>query len=615
MNTNEPYSGKLTPRIIVKKDVGFMVPLYQRLFAWSKDEVADLLDDLKSHFEKWPDAKPSDIHFPYYLGVVTTVPFKERYCLVDGQQRCTVLMIIASVFGRISPEWKTFFENGNRLELFAREDDTKFLKGLADGITQRKNGNPLMAEAYLAVEEFLANMDSNQQKSFVDGCFSRITILNSILPPNYLLEPSSLNRYFEIMNSAGVNLEQHEVLKVSLLNEQKDQTKLLQIWNLCSDFSTPLLRKKEDINEKEYSDKYIDLFSLSTDEAINTIIQYNNILENPEESDSLYPTIAEIDVEPQVFNNPLIDSNERSVLSFPEFLLLTLDIYKNLNGEWKFYKVDELNERFKDHLLNKTADVPGFYDYLLKLRIALDLYVIRRKIDGQESNYILIYQDKNNKINNGCLEQYEAMLSVSTPYYKWLKILLGYVLDAQKSKASSDILAALKNWDNEQHPYPLSVSELSYGNVDRYWFWRLDYYLWEQVAKSNVPEDDNLEEYRKILQYRQTIFDYTFRTNRSIEHLHPQNETNNSSWDRAYIDSFGNLAMISQSFNSQQSNEDVHVKFSRIEVQARNKTLQSIKLLRMYLSVKGNPDGWSPEAAKKHEEEMMKVLYKSYIQD
>ncbi len=615
MNTNKPYSGKLTPETIVKNDVGFMVPLYQRLFAWSKDEVAELLDDLKSHFEKWSDAEPSDIHFPYYLGVVTTVPFKERHCLVDGQQRCTVLMIMASVFGRISPEWKAFFENGNRLELFAREDDAKFLKGLADGITQRKNGNTLMAEAYMAIEKFLASMDSEQQKSFVDGCFSRITILNSILPPNYLLEPSSLNRYFEIMNSAGVSLEQHEVLKVSLLSEQKDQTKLLQIWNLCSDFSAPLLRKKEDVNEKEYSDKYLELFSQSTEEAINTIIQYNNISEKPEESDGLYPTIAEIDVEPQEFNNLLGESNERSVLSFPEFLLLTLDIYKNLNGEWKFYKVDELNERFKEYLLNAPGAIPGFYDKLLKLRIALDLYVIRRRIDGQESDYSLIFKDQDNKADNDCLEQYEAMLSVSTPYYKWLKGVLEYVLDSQNGKASSDILAVLKTRDNAQHPYPASVSELSYGNVDRYWFWRLDYYLWEQIAKPKEPEDDNLEKSRQIQSYRQAIFDYTFRTNRSIEHLHPQNEANNSAWDRAEIDSFGNLAMISQSFNSQQSNEDVHVKFSRIETQARNKALQSIKLLRMYLSVKGNPDGWSPEAAKKHEEEMMKVLYTSYIQD
>ena len=604
----------MTPEIIVKSGDGirFIVPLYQRLFAWSKEEVSQLLDDLRLHFEKWPEASPSDPHFPYYTGVITTVPYNGRYCLVDGQQRCTVLMIMASVFSKISSEWNAFFENGNRLELFAREDDAKYLKSLAGGITAGKYTNVLMSEAYRAIVDFLAGMDMEEQKIFINRCFSRITFFNSVLPSDYLSEPSSLNKYFEVMNSAGVNLEQHEILKVSLLGGQEDQIRLLQIWNLCSDFSAPLLRKKEDVDDKGYSDKYMELFSQSSDEAINTIIQYNNISEDSDKSDGLYPSIAEIDIEPQEFNNPFGERNERRVLSFPEFLLLTLDIYRNLNGDWKFYKVDILNEHFKENLLNTLADVPGFYDLLLKLRIALDLFVIRRKIDGSDSEYNLIYRDNGEKIDNDSLEQYEAMLSVSTPYYKWLGMLLEYVLSPHTCKASGSILSALKEWDNGQHPYPASVSELSYGNVDRYWFWRLDYYLWERVAGHKDAEDDADGYYRRIQSYRQAILDYTFRTNRSIEHLHPQNEANNDSWDRSDIDTFGNLAMISQSFNSQQSNEDVHVKFSRIEAQARNKTLQSLKLLMMYVSVKGDPDGWTPEAAKKHENEMMEILYESY---
>lgn len=610
MSTNNFNSARLTPEIIVKSGDGirFIVPLYQRLFTWSKEEVSQLLDDLRLHFEKWPEASPSDPHFPYYTGVITTVPYNGRYCLVDGQQRCTVLMIMASVFSKISSEWNAFFENGNRLELFARENDTNYLKSLAGGITAGKYTNVLMSEAYRAILGFLAGMDMDEQKIFINRCFSRITFFNSVLPSAYLSEPSSLNKYFEVMNSAGVNLEQHEILKVSLLGGQEDQTRLLQIWNLCSDFSAPLLRKKEDVDDKEYSEKYMGLFSQSSDDAINTIIQYNNISENAEESDGLYPSIAEIDIEPQEFNNPFGDRNERSVLSFPEFLLLTLDIYRNLNGDWKFYKIDRLNERFKENLLNTPADVPGFYDLLLKLRIALDIFVIRRKIDGSDSEYNLIYRDNGEKIDNDSLEQYEAMLSVSTPYYKWLRVLLEYVLSPRTCKTSGSILSALKEWDNEQHPYPASVSELSYGNVDRYWFWRLDYYLWERVARHKDADGY----YRQIQSYRQAILDYTFRTNRSIEHLHPQNEANNDSWDRSDIDTFGNLAMISQSFNSQQSNEDVHVKFSRIEAQARNKALQSLKLLMMYVSVKGDPDGWTPEAAKKHENKMMEILLESY---
>lgn len=611
MNTDSFSSARLTPEIIAKNGgngIRFVVPLYQRLFAWSKEEVRQLLDDLRFHFEKWPDAEAADINFPYYLGVVTTVPDKGRYCLVDGQQRCTVLMIMASVFSAVSSDWKAFFEDGNRLELFAREDDARFLKGLASGITHGRYRNVLMAEAYDTIVGFMSEMDLDRQKLFAERCFYGITLFNSVLPHEYLSEPSSLNRYFEVMNSAGVNLEQHEILKVSLLKEQKEQTNLLRIWNLCSDFSTPLIGKKENIGLEPYSESYVKLLSLSTDRVVDTIMRDNNC-GCREEDDSKAPTIAEIDIEPQEFDNPFAGNNERSVLTFPEFLLLTLDIYKKLDGEWSFYRTDKLNERFKEYLL--PEEVPGFYDLMLKLRIALDLYVIRRKIDGQDSEYSLIYREKDKNIEHDCLEQYEAMLSVSTPYHKWLKVLLEYTLNPDADKTAGGILSALKTWDNQEHPYPQSASDLTYGTVDRYWFWRLDYYLWEQVVRPG-EEDDDAEIYSRIKPYRRAIADYTFRANRSIEHLHPQNEANNESWDRTDIDSFGNLAMISQSFNSQQSNEDVHVKFSRIESQARSKTLQSIKLLRMYLSVKGNPDGWTPEAAKRHEEEMMKILHDSY---
>ena len=92
--------------------------------------------------------------------------------------------------------------------------------------------------------------------------------------------------------------------------------------------------------------------------------------------------------------------------------------------------------------------------------------------------------------------------------------------------------------------------------------------------------------------------EYVFRANRSIEHLHPQHQVNNEDWDDKDIHSFGNLAMISQSFNSQQSDDPVTVKFARIMDQAHNHTLQSLKLYHMYLLADKNPNGWTVEVKK-----------------
>ena len=75
---------------------------------------------------------------------------------------------------------------------------------------------------------------------------------------------------------------------------------------------------------------------------------------------------------------------------------------------------------------------------------------------------------------------------------------------------------------------------------------------------------------------------------------------------------FGNLAMISQSFNSTQRNDSVKVKFARIEDQAATNDLQSLKLYHMYLSANGSQDGWNEEAAKIHETKMLDILKDSY---
>ena len=143
------------------------------------------------------------------------------------------------------------------------------------------------------------------------------------------------------------------------------------------------------------------------------------------------------------------------------------------------------------------------------------------------------------------------------------------------------------------------LNEISYGRINRYWFWRLDYHLWEYrecMGLNSVQQS--------------VISKYVFRENRSIEHLHPQDETNNDKWTRTSVDAFGNLAMISQSFNSLQSNESVHFKFARIEDQIKNGSLQSIKMYMMYLAARHNYEEWSEELSQKHGELMYGFLVK-----
>ena len=195
------------------------------------------------------------------------------------------------------------------------------------------------------------------------------------------------------------------------------------------------------------------------------------------------------------------------------------------------------------------------------------------------------------------------MLYVSqTPIYEWLKPLLVNLMQNQPA-GYSIILQWLKDTDDAYRKLPGNVEEMSYKNgVDRYWFWRLDYYLWENRVKYFIKEED-----------REIVDEYVFRANRSIEHLHPQHQEHNSEWDESDVHTFGNLAMISQSFNSEQSDDPVTVKFARILDHANNHSLQSIKMYKMYLEAEKSPGGWTVEKMHKHQLEMYELLKSSYI--
>ena len=73
----------------------FVVPIYQRVFAWGSKEVERLLHDLYCHFVI--NARTEE---DYHLGVITVVrDAKGQMILVDGQQRLTCLMLLGAVLG------------------------------------------------------------------------------------------------------------------------------------------------------------------------------------------------------------------------------------------------------------------------------------------------------------------------------------------------------------------------------------------------------------------------------------------------------------------------------------------------------------------------------------
>lgn len=576
---------RYTPEKIVEEKLYFSIPLYQRLFSWGEEQVKGLLFDLKNHFET-----DNENGTPYYLGMLSCIISGNHYDLIDGQQRFTVMTLLAIVLRDYYKEWDGFLDEGKRLRFISRTKDNEYLAAVIHRQAEVFDPNRKMKEGIELISDFMVSEFSSDdmRAAFAKSVFHRMSFFFSALPPSYANNPASLNKYFEAMNAGGKGLEQHEILKVRLMQGEENKEHLTRIWNAVCDLNRPVIKRDEENLERH---KYERAIELCRNQRFNEAF---NLCESSYDSED-NNEIGDIEAEQQDFKQSYTETGERSLITFPEFLMMVIDIYFNLSGSYTFYR----NELLKIYDSHSIPDKQDFYNQLLFYRLLLDYYIVYKEGDEIANKYDIIFKEGTSA---EALKQYQSMLYVSqTPFYNWLKPVLER-LHNEPAQNTDNLLLWIKEIDNSLHTLPKDVSEMTYDKgIDRYWFWRLDYYLWERKEDYFDSEED-----------RQIVDEYVFRANRSIEHLHPQHQENNDVWNDDDIHSFGNLAMISQSFNSQQSDDPVTVKFARIMDQAHNHALQSIKMYLMYLDAEKSPSGWKVDIKNDHQAKMYELLVKSY---
>mgnify|MGYP000702338800 FL=1 len=579
---------RYTPEKIVEEKLIFSIPLYQRLFSWGEEQVKGLLYDLKNHFD--PDL---DNGTPYYLGMLSCIKSGNHYDLIDGQQRFTVMILLAIVLRNYYEKWNGFLDGGKRLRFMSRTKDNEYLTAVINRQVEILDPNRKMEDGKKIIFDFMASQFSSDdmRESFAKSAYTRMSFFFSELPLSYASNPASLNKYFEAMNAGGKGLEQHEILKVKLMQGEENKVHLTQIWNAVCDLNRPVIKRNEKDLEEGYRSKYMQAIELCRNHRFNEAFELCESSYDTEDNNE----IGDIEAKQQDFRQSFIETGERSFITFPEFLMMVIDIYLNLSGSYSFYR-KELLKIYESHPIPDKQD---FYNQLLFYRLLLDYYIVYKEGDENTNKYDIVFKEG---ASAEALKQYQSMLYVSqSPFYNWLKPVLER-LHNETVRDTDELLLWIKEIDNSLHPLPRDVNEMTYDNgIDRYWFWRLDYYLWERK-----------EDYFKTEEEKQIVEEYVFRANRSIEHLHPQHQENNDIWGDDDIHSFGNLAMISQSFNSQQSDDPVTVKFARIKDQAHNHTLQSIKMYLMYLDAEKSPLGWKVDIKNKHQDKMYDLLKKSY---
>lgn len=593
---------KYNPEKITRENLFYTIPIYQRLFEWDTENIVTLLEDLIKEYDQ------TGGQGDYYIGLLTSTKNNE---LVDGQQRFTVLMLLGSVLQKYYDKWEGFLvtENKLRLDFTSRPLDNTYLRFLIEDKADecRSYKNFKMQNGYKQVRIFMEEKVPEEKRcSFASYVFHHLCFFISNLPEEY--SPRDLNKYFERMNTTGKNLEQHEILKVKLLsNLDNDVDKYMLLWNKLADVDTLLIRERkgensEDVKRQALTSDITAIFSSNLINGMNGDV-YDDAISIGE--------ISASDSTPKKERELIKDSH--CAMTFPYLLLQVL--YRKLDGKIKctisdFFKPNNLLSIFEEYLpfsgknVNKE-DIKGFMERLLRARLALDICFVRPTEYGYSLDMNL--PEDNVALKN--LLMLQSMIYVSSSNYtnyRWFNWLMDVVDKAGIPEAESFYRTLLNEVDKE-FKVP-TYENLTYKGDIRYWFWRLDFYIWQhrdELFKKGSPEwhiADN----------------YIFKRNRSVEHIAPQTPQSQSTlkWDdskedRVLRDSFGNLVMISQGLNSSLNNESYEVKAAHVKSFCNGSKSGSIESLKLLVAYKDYPNGWSKDAIKEHGKKMYTWLTES----
>lgn len=603
---------------IVQENLIFSVPIYQRLFVWGEIQIEKLLNDIKT-------AAVCDAEGPYYVGVATVKKVvsasSTHWELVDGQQRSTFFSLYAAECLDLDPldtRWNQFLfvgDQGNyqtRVRYIGREEDEKDLLFIAKR-QYNQVLNPNFRVFHRVFDKWLRAMDKELARKVCDYVYNKVMMLFSELPQGYT--PGELNLFFERMNAAGQQLGTLDIIKGRYFREAAPAI------DEALDFSTSFKNTNEnfdgrgtEISRRKLRDVLLDATPL--EEERETVIA----------------------------------ENRRSVLS-PEVLLLhVLSLVESTDGVEKTtsrFDPKDIVERF-DAYFNTEGPIcyeekrKSFLAELSRYRKFIDSNIIYINQEVEGSPYCF-YKDESVEDEDSAednsnesesrisekLRQFQSMMYVCHPNTcPW--VLETYKEFRDKSVESVDrkeLLAFLKKIDRcERLP---TLNDLNYERIERKWFWRLDYILWEKLTEDSSSNTELLNGYNKLISH--AIRKYTFRVNRSIEHLHPQTATDSERdlWqakidvtmsDSTTIENcFGNLAMISSSFNSTQSNDQINLKLARIKDQILEHRIESLKMLVMFCLAGGgigkdyDVGSWRPEIAVRHGKDMYALLEEVYL--
>ena len=244
----------------------YIIPLYQRAFEWKEDQTSQLIDDLN-------DFEANN----YHLGSLVVAQREQHdqnqnalYEVIDGQQRLTALFLTLNVLRLLlkdqscsnclilnsAPTYecrissKITFEKLLKLDINATKISDRLieiqekLKKLQSSNSEKENDIEKCDENMISQSINIAlkiNEISRASPNKLEAIAKFADKLKKV--KLYLIEVpkhTDLNRYFEIMNTRGEQLEPTDIIKakfMELISTEEQRSFFHQVWEACADMT------------------------------------------------------------------------------------------------------------------------------------------------------------------------------------------------------------------------------------------------------------------------------------------------------------------------------------------------------------------------------------------
>ena len=374
---------QLSIKALLSGSVEYVIPMYQRNYAWEEGEITQLIQDVIDYLPTTSDKARN-----YYIGTLVVYERPDSktpvFETIDGQQRLTTLSLLTSYLKNtwlVDLAWYStlsihFDSRENSRATFAAIFEGKFNDDPAEVLVERQINTGIL-NGYRLIQKVLPQKLKEKgisPQQFADYLFDYVQIMRVKVPAG-----TDLNHYFEIMNNRGEQLEKHEVLKARMMEKlqgcEQSQNCLHAVWEACANMEryvqmgfTP--RQRGSI----FGEKNWGRFELADFDSLRAALHSTQEMAAQQDTRlTLDQIIAKAPVAAKQ-DEPSEDSPERfnTTINFPNFLLhvLRVDIQADIPLDDK-----RLLDTFEEYVLKQpdpVAAVKRFTFSLLRCKFLFD---------------------------------------------------------------------------------------------------------------------------------------------------------------------------------------------------------------------------------------------------